>query len=402
MSPAAPFVRRISLRNYKSIGQCDVEVGRLTLVVGRNGAGKSNFLDSLRFIVDSLESSLDHALRSRGGLDGVRRKSTGHPHNFTIGVELELEETVAHYGFEIASRGKGGFAVKEERLVIRDTHDQVIAQYKVRGGELESSTPAREVMPPVPPDRLYLVTAAARPEFRAVYESLRAMGFYNLNPERIRALQSPDAGELLRRDGSNLASVIARLSEDRPAAVERMEEYLRTITKDVVGFSRIQLANSETIEFRQEVKGSAHPWKFFASNMSDGTLRALAVLVAVMQLADRENPVRLVGIEEPETALHPASSKALMDALREAAETTQIIVTTHSPDLLDDYDPAIDDLIVVQSTQGLSELGRADRASQKSIREHLCTAGELLRLDQLQPDAEDVVRQPSFGFEGDQ
>ena len=378
-----------------------MEIGRLTLVVGRNGSGKSNFLDALRFIVDALESSLDHALRARGGIDSVRRKSTGHPHNFTVGVELEFEETVAHYGFEIASRKKGGFIVKNERLAIRDARGRISAQFEVSEGNITSSIPNRDEMPPSATDRLYLVTASARPEFRAVYDSLRAMGFYNLNPERIRALQSPDAGELLRRDGSNLASVIARLSEDRPAAIDRMAEYLRVITNDVVGFSRVQLANSETVEFRQAVKGSTHPWKFYAANMSDGTLRALAVLVAVMQLADRENPVRLVGIEEPETALHPASSKALMDSLREASEHTQIIVTTHSPDLLDDYDPDSDHLVVVQSTQGLSELGPADQASTKSIREHLCTAGELLRLDQLQPDSEDLGRQASFEFDSE-
>ncbi|HUY34804.1 MAG TPA: AAA family ATPase [Pirellulales bacterium] len=76
---AAPFLSRVRIDNYKSIGKCDVALGSLTVLVGRNGSGKSNFLDALRFVVDGLQTSLDHAIKSRGGVDAVRRRSTGHP-----------------------------------------------------------------------------------------------------------------------------------------------------------------------------------------------------------------------------------------------------------------------------------------------------------------------------------
>ena len=62
------FITRVSLRNYKSIAACDVQLQPLTFLVGRNGAGKSNFLDALRFVADALNSSLDHAIRARGGI----------------------------------------------------------------------------------------------------------------------------------------------------------------------------------------------------------------------------------------------------------------------------------------------------------------------------------------------
>lgn len=120
--------------------------------------------------------------------------------------------------------------------------------------------------------------------------------------------------------------------------------------------------------------------------MSDGTLRALGVLVAVMQLARGGTAVRLAGIEEPETALHPAASGALLDALREAAVHTQVIVTSHSPELIEGFDPDSDTLIVAQTTQGTSVIGPVDSASAEAIRDHLYTAGELLKMDQLQPD----------------
>jgi predicted ATPase len=127
--------------------------------------------------------------------------------------------------------------------------------------------------------------------------------------------------------------------------------------------------------------------------MSDGTLRALGTLVAVSQLADRKHPVSLVGIEEPETALHPAAAGALMDALREAVSHTQVVVTTHSPELLDQVNPEEDTVLAVQSQQGNTEIGPVDPASHEAIKSHLYTPGELLRMDQLSIDAADLERQ---------
>ncbi len=161
---------------------------------------------------------------------------------------------------------------------------------------------------------------------------------------------------------------------------------------------RIALGPRETLEFRQDVKGAKHPWKFYATNVSDGTLRALGILVAVMQLADRSTPVRLVGIEEPETALHPAAAGALMNALTEAAEHTQVIVTSHSTVLLDELDVDEHAPLVVISEQGETRLAPMDSASRESIHNHLYSAGDLHRMDQLRPDPKDLERQSNFPF----
>ena len=133
--------------------------------------------------------------------------------------------------------------------------------------------------------------------------------------------------------------------------------------------------------------------------MSDGTLRTLGILVAAMQLVDRKNRVRLVGIEEPETALHPAASGALMDSLREAASVTQVLITTHSPELLDRFDAETDTLLCVSSNQGTTEIGLADKASLRSIKDHLYSLGELLRMDQLRPDELQIENQAEIVFE---
>jgi AAA15 family ATPase/GTPase len=110
----------------------------------------------------------------------------------------------------------------------------------------------------------------------------------------------------------------------------------------------------------------------------------------------------VIGIEEPETALHPAASAALREALQRASEKTQIIVTSHSPDLLDDLSLAADTILAVVSVVGETRIAPLDEASRTALRDHLFTAGELLRLNQLAPDpkvltAEDQRQPDLFG-----
>lgn len=141
----------------------------------------------------------------------------------------------------------------------------------------------------------------------------------------------------------------------------------------------------ETLEFRQDMAGAKHPWRFLAQNMSDGTLRALGVLVALFQ-GNQDYAPTLVGIEEPETALHPAASAALREALVRASSQTQIIVTSHSPDLLDDRSLSADSFLAVVSEGGETHIAPLDQASRDIMRQQLFSAGELLRLNQLAPD----------------
>jgi predicted ATPase len=75
---------RVRLRFYRSIAACDVHLGPLTMLVGRNGSGKSNFLDALRLTAQALAENLDNALRERGGVAEVRRRFKGHPTHFAI------------------------------------------------------------------------------------------------------------------------------------------------------------------------------------------------------------------------------------------------------------------------------------------------------------------------------
>ena len=379
------MVTRVALRNYKSIAACDVRPEALSFLVGPNGCGKSNFLDALRFVAEALRLSLDHALRERGGMQEVRRRSGGHPNNFGIRLDVKLPRAEGWYAFRVGAKPGGRYSVQQEECVVlgEDGH----GSYKVTDGEVIASTIPNP--PACASDRLYLVNMSGLDVFRPLYDALSGMGFYNLNPEAIRDLQAPDPGELLKRDGSNLASVLSNLESGRKAAVE---EYLTAITPGVTGVAARTMGTKLTLDFRQEVRGAKHPWRFPASNMSDGTLRALGVLVALFQ-GDGESLERrhLVGIEEPESALHPAAAGVLIDSLTDASQRAQIIVTSHSADLLDNDAIPDTSILAVLSEHAETRIGPLDEAGRSALRDHLFTAGELLRMDQLRPDPDRSV-----------
>ena len=397
------FITRVILKNYKSIAACDVQLQPLTFLVGRNGAGKSNFLDALRFVADALNTSLDHAVRARGNINDVCKRSDRRitiPDHFSIRFEFALPDgSTGYYAFQIQARLARYMVQTEECKFHNENLTTPDIYFNVVKGNVTATSV--KVAPAAAQDRLYLVNASGLPEFRPVYDAFSRMGFYNLNPDRIRDLQDPDPGDVLLRDGSNLTSVFSQLS---PVVRENIEEYLAVV---VPGVQRVQVRKfgpKETLGFRQYVLGNEHPWQFLANNMSDGTLRVLGILVALFQGDDdAQKRVPLVGIEEPEIALHPGAVGALLDALRDAAHRTQIIITTHSPDLLEDKHLDVDSILAVEADDGDTVIARVDDASRSVVQDRLFTVGELLRSNQLQPDPAALPaakeKQLSFDFD---
>lgn len=381
-----PFIHRITLRNYKSIASCQLDLPNLVFLIGPNGSGKSNFLDGFRFVSDSLKTSLDHALRDRGTIKEVRRRSGGHPNHFSLRLDFTLpEKGIGHLSFRIGARKDGGFEVQNEECRVLDGLNEHF--YHVSSGKvINSSLP---LMPAALPDRLFLVAASGLAEFRSSFDALSRIEVYNLNPNEIKSMQKPDPGELLRRDGSNIASVFQNLD---PAHQKSINDYLARIVRGLSEAQTKILGSQETIEFRQAVKGQKHPWTFLASSMSDGTLRAFGVLTAVFQnLKSTGISPKLIGLEEPEMALHPAASAVLLAALRHASQSAQILVTSHSPDLLDNEDIPPESILAVDNIDGVTRIGPIDEAGRQALRNKLFTPGELLRQNQLAPDPAQIV-----------
>jgi predicted ATPase len=123
--------------------------------------------------------------------------------------------------------------------------------------------------------------------------------------------------------------------------------------------------------------------------MPDGTLRALGILVALFQAGD----LPLVGIDEPETGLHPAAVAVLLEALIEASAARQVLVTSHSPDFLDS--PSVDtgSILAVLADMGSTYAGPLDAIGREALRRRLYTTGEI---DRLRPDREALAEAASM------
>ena len=374
-----PRIRYVQVRNYRSLGEVVVKLEDLTVLVGPNGSGKSNFVDSLSFVADAVTSTLARAAQLRGGIDGVRRRSAGHPTNFGIRLEFRLDaDRLASYAFEVAARPQGDFVVKRETCRVV-TNGITSASFDLREGEFFDA-PAG-LRPRIQPDRLGLTILSAADEFRAVYDVIAGMRFYSLVPDHIRNLQEPDTGVFLNRDGSNAASVLREVRARNPPDYERICSLLGKVVPGTTGVDYDHVGSKETLLFRQEV-GTAFPWTFPALNMSDGTLRVLGLLLAVFQ----QPPPPFIAIEEPESTIHPGATDVLMDVFKEGQRRSQLLLTTHSPDILDSDKITDDQLRIVTAHAGKTTLSPLSVAGRQAVRKGLYTAGELLRSNSLKPD----------------
>lgn len=377
-------VREVHIRNYKSIGQATVAMGGLTILVGANGAGKSNFLDALAFVSDCLTDSVELAFKNRGGLASVRRRSGGHPTHIGIRIVADLgPNAVADYSFEIAAEKGEQFSVARERCHVEEFMGQAHS-FEVERGHFK--TPIEGIRSSVASDRLALFAASATPEFRPVYDFLTGMRFYSIVPSELRKLQPPDAGEVLRPDGANAAAVLKRIKSESPDRYRRINSLLAAAVSGIQSADHKSVGQWETIEFRQDV-GQRHAWTFDALNVSDGTLRLLGLLVAIYQ----PGRATVLGIEEPEATVHPAVAEQILEVLVDAARFRQVVVTTHSPDLLDFRDLQDDQLRVVTNPHNATVIADLADTSRRAIREHLFTTGELMRAGELEGDADSAV-----------
>jgi len=382
--PPVGRVRQVQIRNYKSIGEATVDLGHLTILVGANGAGKSNFLDALAFVSDCLNDSVELAFKNRGGLPSVRRRSGGRPTHIGMRVIADLgPNQVADYSFEIAAEKGEHFSVARERCHVSHFKGESHT-FEVERGQFKTGIAG--IRPSVTPDRLALFAASATPEFRPVYDFLTGMRFYSIVPSELRKLQPADAGEVLRSDGSNAGAVLRRIKTENPDRHQRISALLAAAVSGIESADHKSVGQWETIEFRQDV-GQKHPWNLDALNVSDGTLRLLGLLIAVYQ----SGSATVLGIEEPEATVHPAVTEQILEVLVDAARFRQVLVTTHSPDLLDFRDLRDDQLRVVTNPQNNTVIAPLAGTSRRAIREHLFTTGELMRTGELEGD-DDVAQ----------
>ena len=374
--PTHGSLSRVILRNYKSIRNCDVPLGPLTFLVGPNGAGKSNFVEALRLLSDRLGTSLEQAVANRAGALSILYR--GHQASPTIEFELFFElrnQTSGEYSVEIAALD-GPVVVLREECSLHSSAGRDC--FKVDRGRVVESN--QGIMPAASEDKLYLVNASGLAPFEPVYRLLSGIAVYNPVPDEIRRVHSEKRFRNLDTNGSALAETIFRMRNSE--RLTRIIEYLKRMNPDVISVDSVELDANYNLRFKLDSGGLTQ--QFLAQNMSDGTLRALAILVALFQTTERY-PLDIVALEEPESGLHPAAAGVLFDSLVEGSLFRQVIVTSHSPDLLDREDIPEHALRAVVMEQGQTLIGEADELGKQAMRNRLYTAGELMRMDQLRP-----------------
>jgi predicted ATPase len=396
-----PFwVKRARIEGYKSIAYCDVTLEPLTVLVGRNGAGKSNFLSALALLSEVPTADVREMFGHRRVMDETLCCSD-RADSFSIGIDLEVydHQTDKTYDVEFAvrvtSRLKSWAESFEERLKLVEQVSGREVGYAVQGGKViwTGDTAGLAYRPSeIPSPYRFLLGYLGQPPFLPVNAGLSWMGFYNFHPDIIRDHQPKGGSNRLDRHGKNLPGVIASMEELEPERLDRVKAYLRVIVPEIEDFERITYGDFETVQFRVR-RSEGVPMSFDASSMSDGTLRATAALLAVFQTALPVGDATVVGIEEPEAALHPAAIRSLLDALLEAAAHTQVILTTHSADLLAEPLITPSQLRVVRLCDGRTQIATVDAASREIVKREWNTLAGLHQEGRLQPDPEDLERQ---------
>ena len=376
-----PRIRQIQIQNFKSIERAVVDLEPFTAFVGINGAGKSNFVDALAFVRDCLSHSMEHAWDHRERTN-LLPAWVSEPASFGFRIIMDLSGCTAEYSIEIAVGAFEHAAVARERCIVQHKGEPDTVLEVVNGRFIKEIPGIRMA---IGPDSLALPAASAIEEFRPVYNFLTSIQLYSIDPQQIRRWQKLESGEFLRADGSNAASVLWNLHNSR-RGTESAERIRHLFSRAVPGIVQIKVADSGNrviLEFLQDL-GQDEVEYFSAMEMSDGTARILSLLLAAYQ---PRRPSLLI-IEEPGATVYPAAAEIIVQALLDAARERQVLITTHSPDILDARELPDEQIRVVTLERGRTIIAPLSQASRWALRERLYTPGELLKIDELNQDVE--------------
>jgi predicted ATPase len=378
-----PVVRTLTLKRFRSVPSERVTFANPTFLVGRNGSGKSNIVDAFAFLSEAMVSPLLAVFDRRGGIAVVRNRSSGrsYPPNLGLGVTLgniNGQSASGRYAFEVRALANYGYEVIREQCDLTGNDGQRFWFDRTRKG---FSSNVKGLEPSTDPAALALPIIGGDARFAPVVRTLALMRVYAIEPSELREMQDPDAGTSLKKDGSNAASVLQEIERHSNGDIRRICELLATIVPNTTSVHSKKHGNKLSLTFTQEW-GDKRRLHFDAFSMSDGTLRAVGLLSAVFQ---KPTPA-LLAIEEPEATIHPGALGAVLDLLRHASKGTQLVITTHSPDVLDAKWIKDSNVRIVEWQEGATRVGELSAASRQAIQEHLMGAGELLRANALDPE----------------
>lgn len=377
-----PRFMALEVTNFLSYKQARLDLTDLIALVGPNASGKSNVVAAIKLLREIPVHGLPIALARRGGYDQLRHKSTGRPNDPSLRLEFDLGSGKSFYEIKFGAVKPRSYRVKSESAEI--ALDRVTLQFesdgtRVRFDQFEtilnedgSETDSRKVSREFPVAPGQSAMSSAGTAGYVCFQVLQQMQTVEINPSTVAELQEPSSTAEFEPDGSNSTSVFELLSA---SAKSELIDELNAVVPGIVRIEIQRLSDRQTFKFFQSTHNGNR--EFFAKQMSDGTLRAFSILLAMKQ---PRRPGLLV-IEEPEVAIHLGALRTLVDIITQESDGAQIVLTTHSADIVDSV--PIESLRVVWSDDGESHIGLVAQHTIQTVRDELITPGELLRADSL-------------------
>lgn len=331
---------RIQIQGYKSIASCDIELRQLNVLVGSNGAGKSNFISALGLLGSMVHGELQLSVARAGGASAFLHGGA----KVTDALHLHAYFGVNQY---------------EARLVAGANDDLIfereVCYYERPGG----AGPWNTLIGTGNRESRIVGAAEAEPGRVASYclgamASWKVFHFHDTSAHAGAKLKQQVGDDIeLRPDAANLAPFLHRLQHTHPDHFERISDSIRLVAPFFEAFrlspDRI---NSERIQLEWKQVGSDAYLNGHA--LSDGTLRFICLSTLLLQ----PDPPSLIIVDEPELGLHPFAITQLADMLRSVATKHQLLVSTQSVTLLNQLDPQ--DIVITEQQDGASSFARPD------------------------------------------
>lgn len=368
---APVLLRSLHSSRFRSLRDAEIGLGPLTVLIGANASGKSNVLDALRLLAEAVrEKDFAEPVRARGGMMSLAWK--GQP-----ATSIDLRTTFDHDGcswtWTVTLKG-GPIDVRVvERLEQRRGKQPASILLESDGlGEIwwwspQAKSEDGRVRMVRDAASCALAEASGDPEFpgRPIGELVARWGFFDPSPAMLRQPSAESDADALDRFGRNLAARLYTMFQKSPQAFKRIVDATRAIL-GLPDDLEPKLSEEGRVFFTQREPGLLY--SVHQLSASSGTLRMLAFMAALFG----DQASGLVGIEEPENHVHPSALKAFAEHLREAAKQVQVIVTTHSPLLLDCLPTPSEIRIVKRTSEGTQV---AEEPNPEAVEEALDKSG---------------------------
>jgi predicted ATPase len=338
-------IKSLEIKGFRSLREVRWEPGRLNVLIGPNASGKSNLLDACELLQESVRGKLDEGIISRGGLtpllwDGQERDVTWHLITdgnpaFTYCIGLQRLGNTGEYRIDVERLLAG-----ENQILNRETAASMPHQV-LKSKTLLSlmSSPFGE--PAVHPFRKEI-------EGWLLYHDLRVDRGSHLRQASVARVE-----EQIAPDGQNLIPVLHTLYSGHREFRRSVDTAMHAAFED---YEELIFPPAADQRVQLRLRWRSLKTEQSAANLSDGTLRFL-ILVAILANPD---PGSLIAIDEPETGLHPRMLSILAELAQEASERTQVVFTTHSPQLLDAFTGEPPTTTVAEWTDGETRLTNVD------------------------------------------